>query len=96
MSKTYHRKPPLDKCTETSPPFQMTTVDAGIILTTFKYLSRNIRDREAAMVALNHFHLDEIIREILRVFPDHHGIHKLGRRVLWGLSYPQEKIILTV
>ena len=29
------------------------------------------------MVALNHFHLDEIIREILRVFPDHHGIHKL-------------------
>ena len=73
----------------------MTTVDAGIILTTFKYLSRNIRDREAAMVALNHFHLDEIIREILRVFPDHHGIHKLGRRVLWGLSYPQEKIILT-
>jgi len=37
-------------------------------------IKKVIQPSAPAMVGLNHFRLDEIIREILRVFPDHDGI----------------------
>ena len=63
--------------------------DIIVVVSTLRYLCRKIRGREAAMLALN-LRLDEIICEILRIFPGHAGIRKWGWGVLWSLSYPKE------
>ena len=60
------------------------------IATTLRHLCRDIHDRHAAMFALINFRLDEIIYELLRIFPGHDGIHKWGQMVLWSISYPKE------
>jgi len=65
------------------------SLEPDIIVSTLRYLCRKIRGREAAMLALN-LRLDEIICEILRIFPGHAGIRKWGWGVLWSLSYPKE------
>ena len=64
--------------------------DIIVVVSTLRYLCRKIRGREAAMLALNHLRLDEIICEILRIFPGHAGVRKWGWGVLWSLSYPKE------
>ena len=65
-------------------------LEPDIIVTTLRYLCRNIRDRDAAMLALNRFRLGKIIDEILRAFPEHDGIRKWGWAVIWSLSYPKQ------